>query len=67
VLHVNFPDLKQENSSNFTISFDFYKNFDKCFGLLVESFITQLHNPFLNEIGIPDKDSIVIYPRVNAA
>jgi outer membrane receptor for ferrienterochelin and colicins len=68
VLHSNSPDLKQENSTSFTLSFDFNKNFGKCnIGLLVEGFMTQLHNPFRNEIGAPDEEGTVVYTRVNAA
>jgi outer membrane receptor for ferrienterochelin and colicins len=67
VLNVNSPDLKQENSSSFTLSFDFNKNFGKSnLGILVEGFITQLHNPFRNEIGTPDENGTVIYTRINA-
>ncbi|MDR2474593.1 MAG: TonB-dependent receptor [Bacteroidales bacterium] len=67
VLHENSADLKQENSSSFTLSFDFNKKLGKCnLGLLVEGFVTQLHNPFRNEIGTPDDEGTVIYTRVNA-
>jgi outer membrane receptor for ferrienterochelin and colicins len=67
VLHENSADLKQENSSSFTLSFDFNKKLGKSsIGLLVEGFITQLHNPFRNEIGTPDEEGTVIYTRFNA-
>ncbi|MDR1809427.1 MAG: TonB-dependent receptor [Prevotella sp.] len=67
VLNVNSPDLKQENSSSFTLSFDFNKNFGKSnLGVLIEGFMTQLHNPFRNEIGAPDENGTVIYTRSNA-
>jgi outer membrane receptor for ferrienterochelin and colicins len=68
VIHKNAPSLKQENSSSFTLSFDFnkkIKNFNV--GLLIEAFYTQLHNPFRNEIGLPDEDGVVVYTRVNSA
>ena len=67
VIHKNSPDLKQENSSSFTLSLDFNKKLGKInTGLLIEGFYTQLHNPFRNEIGEPDENGTVIYTRTNA-
>ncbi|MCD7972648.1 MAG: TonB-dependent receptor [Candidatus Azobacteroides sp.] len=67
VIHKNAPDLKQENSSSFTLSFDINRNIGNVLaGLLVEGFYTKLHNPFRNEIGEPDENGTVIYTRVNA-
>ncbi|GHV36279.1 TonB-dependent receptor [Bacteroidia bacterium] len=66
VINKNAPNLKQENSSSYTLSLDFNKNLGKIsVGLLLEAFFTQLHNPFRNEIGLPDEDGVVIYTRVN--
>lgn len=67
VIHQNDPDLKQENSSSFTLSLDFNKKLGKVnVGFQVEGFYTQLHNPFRNEIGEPDENGTVIYKRVNS-
>jgi outer membrane receptor for ferrienterochelin and colicins len=35
-------------------------------GFLIEGFYTRLTNPFINEIGIPDENGIVLYTRKNA-
>ena len=67
VIHVNDPDLKQENSDSFMLSFDYSKVFgSKSFGLLVEGFYTKLENPFTNEYSDADEDGVVTYTRVNA-
>jgi outer membrane receptor for ferrienterochelin and colicins len=68
VINKNDPSLKQENSSSFTLSFDFNKKLGKVnAGLLIEGFHTALHNPFRNKIGTPDENGVVVYTRVNAA
>jgi len=67
VINVNDPDLKQENSHSFMASLDFNGLIGKVYtGFLVESFYTRLKDPFVNEIGIPDDEGIVIYTRKNA-
>jgi outer membrane receptor for ferrienterochelin and colicins len=67
VTHRNAADLKQENSSSYTFSLDFNKRIGKVnTGLLVEGFMTQLHNPFRNEIGASDENGAVVYTRINA-
>jgi outer membrane receptor for ferrienterochelin and colicins len=67
VIHKNAPDLKQENSTSFTFSFDFNRKLGQInTAVLIEGFLTQLHNPFRNEIGTPDENGVVTYTRVNA-
>lgn len=67
VINKNDPNLKQENSSSFTLSFDFNKSLGSVYtGLLIEGFYTKLHNPFRNIIGEPDADGTVIYTRINS-
>lgn len=67
VINVNDPDLKQENSSSYTLSFDFNKRLGRVnTGLLIEGFYTHLRNPFRNEIGEPDENGVVYYTRKNA-
>jgi len=67
VINRNAPGLKQENSSSFSLSFDFNKKIaDVNTSLLIEGFYTRLNNPFQNEIGAPDEDGTVIYTRYNS-
>ena len=67
IINVNDRGLKQENSSSFTLSFDFNKKIGSWnTSLLVEGFYTQLHNPFRNDIGEPDSTGLVIYTRQNS-
>lgn len=67
IINVNDPNLKQENSSSFTFSFDFNKKIGSWnTSILLEGFYTQLHNPFRNEIGQPDENGVVLYTRQNA-
>lgn len=67
VINKNDPNLKQENSSSFTFSFDLNKNIGGIYtGFLIEGFYTKLHNPFRNIIGEPDENGTVIYTRVNS-
>lgn len=67
VINKNDPDLKQENSSSFTLSFDFNKKLGSVnTNILIEGFYNKLHNPFRNEIGEPDDNGTVIYTRINS-
>lgn len=67
VINKNDPDLKQENSSSFTLSFDFNKKLGGVnTNILIEGFYNKLHNPFRNEIGEPDENGTVIYTRINS-
>lgn len=67
VINKNDPDLKQENSSSFTLSFDFNKKLGGInTNILIEGFYNKLHNPFRNEIGEPDENGTVIYTRINS-
>ncbi len=67
VINKNDPDLKQENSTSLTMSFDFNKQIGGVnTSILLEGFYNKLHNPFRNEIGEPDENGTVIYTRVNS-
>ncbi len=67
VINKNDPDLKQENSTSLTMSFDFNKQIGGVStSILLEGFYNKLHNPFRNEIGEPDENGTVIYTRVNS-
>jgi len=67
VINVNDPDLKQETSHSIMASLDLNKLIGTVSaGLLVEGFYTRLENPFVNEIGVPDENSKVLYTRINA-
>lgn len=67
VVYKNDPDLKQENSDSFMLSFDYSNTFGtRNIGFLVEGFYTSLKDPFTNEYGEPDENGDVIYTRVNA-
>jgi len=67
VLHENDPDLIQENSHSVMASLDFNHKLGSVYtGFLIETFNTWLVNPFVNDIGSPDKNGIVIYTRMNA-
>ncbi|WP_185154674.1 TonB-dependent receptor [Dysgonomonas sp. 511] len=67
VINKNDPNLKQENSTSFTLSFDYNKKLGSVnTNFLVEGFYTKLHNPFRNEIGETDENGITIYTRMNA-
>lgn len=67
VINKNDPGLKQENSSSFTLSFDFNKKLGGInTNILIEGFYNKLHNPFRNEIGEPDENGTVIYTRINS-
>ncbi|MBN2699346.1 MAG: TonB-dependent receptor [Bacteroidales bacterium] len=67
VIHVNDPGLKQETSNSFTASLDFNGLVGRVHtGLLTEAFYTRLENPFVNKIGVPDDQGLVVYTRRNA-
>ena len=67
VIHVNDPDLKQETSNSIMASLDFNKLIGTITsGFLIEAFSTRLANPFVNEIGVPDENGVVLYVRKNA-
>lgn len=67
VINKNAPDLERENSTSYTVSFDYNNMIGSVnTGILVEGFYTKLHNPFRNEIGEPDENGTVIYTRVNS-
>lgn len=67
VIHVNDPDLIQENSHSVTASFDLNTSLRRAYvGLLAEGFYTRLTNPFVNDIGVPDENGQVVYTRMNA-
>lgn len=67
VINKNAPDLKQENSTSVTLSFDFNKRLGSTnTSFLLEGFVNKLHNPFRNDIGEADENGIVIYMRENA-
>jgi len=67
VIHKNDPDLKQETSHSYMLSFDFNKRINKInVGFLAEGFYTKLNNAFANEYGEPDENGVVTFTRVNA-
>ncbi|MFT4224598.1 TonB-dependent receptor [Dysgonomonas sp.] len=67
VINKNDPNLKQENSTSYTLSLDYNKNIGGInTNFLLEGFYNKLHNPFRNEIGAPDENGTVIYTRVNS-
>ncbi|MCB2194887.1 MAG: TonB-dependent receptor [Bacteroidetes bacterium] len=67
VIHENDPDLKQETSHSYMLSFDFNKKLGKVnTGFLLEGFYTELQDAFANEYGNPDENGVVTYTRVNA-
>lgn len=66
VIHENDPDLKQETSHSYMLSFDFNKRIGKVnTGFLLEGFYTKLNDAFANEYGEPDENGVVTYTRVN--
>ncbi len=67
VINVNDPGLKQETSHSMMASLDFNGLIGTVYtGFLIEGFYTRLEDPFVNKIGIPDENGIVIYTRKNA-
>lgn len=67
IINKNDPALKQETSHSISASLDFNGLTGPFYsGLLIEGFFTRLMNPFVNEIGIPDEEGIVIYTRKNS-
>ncbi len=68
VLHENDPDLKQETSNSYMLSFDYNGLIGTVYtGILLEGFHTRLSDPFVNEIGMPDEAGTVVYTRKNAS
>lgn len=68
VIHRNDPNLKQENSNSFTLSFDLNRSLGNVStGLLVEGFYTKIENPFQNQIGEMDDNGVLTYTRINAS
>ncbi len=67
VIIKNDPGLKQESSRSYGLSADFHSGKSKMpYEFLVEGFYTHLINPFVNSIGLPDENGVVIYTRTNA-
>lgn len=67
VIHKNAPDLKQENSTSVTLSFDFNKRLGRTnTNFLLEGFVNKLHNPFRKSPIEPDENGVVIYTRENS-
>lgn len=67
VINVNDPELKQETSHSYMLSFDYNGLIGKTYmGFLLEGFYIRLKDPFVNEIGLPDENGTVIYTRKNA-
>ena len=67
IIYKNDPNLSEETSDSFMLSFDYNKSFGATnFGFLVEGFYTKLNNPFTNEFSEPDEEGTVIYYRLNA-
>jgi len=67
VIHRNDPNLTQETSNSYTVSFDYNNTIGNWqYQFLAEVFYTNLVNPFANEYGQPDENGTVIYTRLNA-
>lgn len=67
IINKNDPGLKQETSHSISASLDFNGLTGPFYsGFLVEGFFTRLMNPFVNEIGVPDEEGVVIYTRKNS-
>lgn len=67
VVYKNAPNLQEETSDSFMLSFDYSKSFGASnFGFLVEGFYTKLSDPFTSEYSDPDEEGTVIYTRTNA-
>ncbi len=67
VIYKNDPNLTQETSYSLMASLDFNGLIGKVYtGLLIEGFYTRLKDAFVNEIGAPDINGVVIYTRRNA-
>lgn len=67
IIHKNSKDLSQETSYSYTASLDYTKEEDEYkLQFLAEGFYTKLNNPFVNEIGAPDANGLVVYTRTNA-
>ncbi|MFW6226807.1 MAG: TonB-dependent receptor [Bacteroidota bacterium] len=67
IIHRNSDGLEAETSNSYMLSFDYTTLLgNTSFGILAEGFHTQLNNAFVNEIGEPDENNVVIYTRRNA-
>lgn len=68
VIIKNDPNLKQENSTSVTLSFDFNKRLGNVnTNFLLEGFVNKLHNPFRkNSFEKSEDGKTVIYTRQNA-
>lgn len=67
VIHKNSPNLKQETSNSYMLSFDYNESYgSSSFGFLLEGFYTKLNNPFAPDRSEPDANGVVTYTRVNA-
>lgn len=67
VINRNDPKLKQETSHSVMFSVDANKQVGQYYiGFLSELFYTRLKDPFVNEIGTPDANGVVVYTRKNA-
>ncbi len=67
IIFKNDPDLQQESSRSYLASVNLNSNLSTIdFDFLIEGFYTQLINPFVTKIGIPDEFGTIIYTRSNA-
>ena len=63
----NDPALTREKSRSYGLSVNFHREKGKIpWEFLVDGFYTQLLNPFVNNIGLPDENGKVVYTRENA-
>ena len=68
VTHENDPNLKQESSQSYLLSFDYNKLIGTTYtAVLLEGFYNELDDAFANELGDPDESGNVIYTRVNSS
>ena len=68
VTHENDPNLKQESSQSYLLSFDYNRLIGTTYtAVLLEGFYTVLDDAFANELGDPDESGNVIYTRVNSS
>ncbi len=68
VIYRNSDDLTEELSHSISASLDYKERLGNInLSFLAEGFYTILNNPFVNEIGIPDANGLVVYTRKNAS
>lgn len=68
VVHQNDANLRQETSHSAMASLDYNGVVGSMLlGALVEGFYTRLKDPFVNEIGTPNAEGVVLYTRTNSA